>query len=418
MHGVPNMFIVFARLQLMALIFSAFVSADASAQPFCSAPNLVDVSFPNGTRWQFCWEMRQREGLVINRAFYTDRSGIEREVLFRASIAQIHVPYHPGSPRFRDVTVSTSGIGAGAVNISAAECNPGVLLSPQVCREVEGRGFAWKFGSASLKGQQVTVWMSTQLGQYNYLIEWTFRDDGEIVAEAGLTGRLQIVSAGEGYAPFGSRVNPEADPTPIYGINHMHSIFYRFDFDIGGSANDAVDGLYGYQHIGTPSPVTLCDTPGQCTKNDRYRLTVETPDLRYPGFWNNWQVVDNAIVNNDGRNIGYEIVPRTREHWDGMFSAGEHYLFGDIHVTAYDGCELLATDNRPPYIPASCEGAQPDVLSMTSEASPIDGQDLVVWYLAQYMHVTRDEDQVNMPTERVGVHLVPRNWRHVNTLQP
>ncbi|MGH9198844.1 MAG: hypothetical protein ACRD1T_24340, partial [Acidimicrobiia bacterium] len=61
------------RLPLLVLTLCLIGSSDAVAQPFCSAPFLVDVTFPAGTRWSLCWEMRQREGLVINRAFYTDR---------------------------------------------------------------------------------------------------------------------------------------------------------------------------------------------------------------------------------------------------------------------------------------------------------------------------------------------------------
>ena len=98
-------------LRLCLLVIGLWLTGtgEAAAQPSCGAPYLVDQTFPSATRWRFCWEVVQREGLVINRAFYTDRGGVEREVLFRGSIAQVHVPYHPGSPRFFDLTTSTSG---------------------------------------------------------------------------------------------------------------------------------------------------------------------------------------------------------------------------------------------------------------------------------------------------------------------
>jgi Cu2+-containing amine oxidase len=50
-------------------------------------------------------------------------------------------------------------------------------------------------------------------------------------------------------------------------------------------------------------------------------------------------------------------------------------------------------------------------------AEAIDGADIVLWYTAHFQHVTRDEDQVNMPIEYIGLELQPRSWRQVNTLE-
>ena len=75
-------------------------------------------------------------------------------------------------------------------------------------------------------------------------------------------------------------------------------------------------------------------------------------------------------------------------------------------------------ENFPPFIEAGCAGNQPDVLSMISEGDPVDKADIVVWYVQKFQHMTRDEDQLNMPIEYSGFHAVPRSWRHKNTLEP
>jgi Cu2+-containing amine oxidase len=50
-------------------------------------------------------------------------------------------------------------------------------------------------------------------------------------------------------------------------------------------------------------------------------------------------------------------------------------------------------------------------------AQAIDGADTVLWYNAHFQHVTRDEDQVNMPMDHMGLELQPRSLRHINTLE-
>ena len=126
-----------------------------------------------------------------------------------------------------------------------------MLVDPKVCREIHDHGHAWKFDGLFQRGQEVTYWISSQLGQYNYLTKWTFRDDGTFEPGAGLTGRLQIYGTGPAFAPFGSRVNPEAVATQQFGINHMHNLYWRLDLDIDGSPDDAVNRITQATHLGS-----------------------------------------------------------------------------------------------------------------------------------------------------------------------
>jgi primary-amine oxidase len=406
----------------------------ASAQPACSAPYLVDQTFASATRWRFCWEVVQREGLVINRAFYTDRGGIEREVLFRGSIAQIHVPYHPGTPRIFDITTGTSGLGANTLNLTAAECPGGTLLNPgglfpgtRVCRQLEDRGLAYKYGPLSANGQEIRLWVSSQMGEYNYVTQWTFADDGAIHADVGFTGRLSFYQFGvpacaPGCPPwdwFGFRLNDQSAATATWGISHMHNVYFRFDFDIGGGPADALEGTFSYPWDPSwgPSPIASCASVGQCNLNYTYTHVVEGSDQRWQPFVN-WRVYDTAISNLEGRKIGYEIVPHGAR-WDAMATTDEPWSKAELYVTNENPCELLATHNEPPYIPATCPASTPtDVLAMTAEHTSVMGADNVIWYVHKFAHHPRDEDETNMLVEKEGVELRPRSWRHKNTLEP
>jgi primary-amine oxidase len=395
------------RATILVLIPFLSTAAPSAAQSACET-----TSFAAGTQWTLCWELRQREGLVINGADYRDKGGVSRRVLDRGSIAEVHVPYHPGSPRFLDVTLSTAGLGANALNLAGSECD-GVLVDPKVCRELHDRGYAWKFVSLFQKGQEVTYWISSQLGQYNYITKWTFRDDGSFHPEVGLTGRLQIFGNGPAFAPFGSRVNPEAASPPRFGINHMHNIYWRLDLDIAGLPDDAVNRITQVQHTGpSPQPGVNCSIAGTCQINQHVRLATEVVERLEP--FKTWHQIDRGTLNADGRPIGYELIPEGNQLWTGPSS--EPWAAGELYVTGYNDCELFAVNNNDPGLNPGCGSAAPDVRAMVN-AQAIDGADVVLWYNAHYQHVVRDEDQLNMPMDHMGLELQPRSLRHINTLE-
>jgi primary-amine oxidase len=331
-------------------------------------------------------------------------------VLFRGSIAEVHVPYHTGTPRFLDVTVSTSGLGANALDLAAGECD-GVLVNPKVCREIHDRGYAWKYFSTFQIGQEVTYWISSQLGLYNYITSWTFRDDGSIVPEVGFTGRLQIVRSGSSYAPFGTRVNPQTTSTPQFGINHMHNVYWRLDLDLAGSGNDAVNRITQAQFTGTSPDGVNCSTARTCYQNQHARIATEVVE-RLAAF-KTWHQLDRGTLNADGRPIGYEIIPEGNQLWTGPTT--EPWAAGELYVTTHNGCELFAVNNNTAVNP-NCGSSAAHVRAMVN-GQAVNGADVVLWYVAHFQHVTRDEDQTNMPMEHIGLELQPRSWRSVNTLQ-
>jgi len=58
-----------AWLVVTALVFSLSIGG---AKPLAAQSACNTIPFAAGTLWTLCWELRQREGLVINFADYTD----------------------------------------------------------------------------------------------------------------------------------------------------------------------------------------------------------------------------------------------------------------------------------------------------------------------------------------------------------
>src|SRR4051812_43310585 len=82
----------------------ALHSAEAAGNFNCSANFQVDEVMTNGARWQMCWERRANEGIVLHDVTYTPIGGQPVEVLGRASLAEIHVPYDDNGARFHDLS--------------------------------------------------------------------------------------------------------------------------------------------------------------------------------------------------------------------------------------------------------------------------------------------------------------------------
>jgi primary-amine oxidase len=396
----------------------ALMSSEAAAGSCPGGPptpvTTVNQVFSSGSRWRFSVQRWPCQGLVFNDVKFTPKGGVERTVLHRANIAQIHVPYHPGSPRFHDLSTSIDGMGVLAQPLAPAECPGGARYDGnRVCKQLHDRGHAWKNGSTFALGSELSIFMSSQLGRYNYINHWTFRDDGTIEPRVGLTGRLQILSASPGDLAngFGSRLNRESDSSPSVGLSHLHNMYYRLDFDIGNQYDDAVDRIEYSQFFGGS-----CSAIGQCGSDSLTRFSSESNDYISPDNYTSWRVFDTLLKNADGRNIGYEIVPEIHGLWSGMTADGEPWSNGELWVTQYDGCELLAFDNRPPFIPSSCSGAPEDVTEM-ADAEDVDGADLVVWYVNRHRHFVRDEDEPDMPIEWTGFHISPRSFFHQNPMQ-
>ncbi len=341
---------------------------DASAADFCGAPYLAV-----GANWTVCWEIRAHEGLAISHAFYS-KPGFDRGVLSDATVAQIFVPYETGQPRYHDVAY---GLGAGMQRLSANEdCPEGVLLAEdKVCRVVEDRGLAERFCAdgrcTALRGQALVLWSSSQMGAYNYIVRWEFRDDGTIQPAVGLAGVLQ---AGQ--------------------TAHTHNVYWRLDVDIHDAGGDRVEEFWriapawGDGSVGAYGWVPLL--------GETYRPN----DLH---TFRKWRVIDVSKTNAWGRNWGYELVPSPG---DGSLrtTQAEGFTRGELWVTRVHADERFV----------STETA--DLLSSYLDGETIDGEDVVLWYAVHAYHEVRAEDEPYIPVEWITFHLRPRDFFDGNPL--
>jgi len=334
----------------LAGIFVTTMAASAAAQnppPWmpCSGVNLVDQKFPTTgpeqTHWRLCWQAMSKNALVIQWAFFRPSPSAKWiRIFWDARVSDIFVPYHTGGPRFYDMT----GFTFPMTSVSSADCPAavgGTPLGPNVCKEVRDRGLLWKDDAAVRRGQELVLWGALDAANYNYVIEWTFRDDGVVLGRVGATA-----------------VNLPSVPLEP----HMHNPIWRLDVDLDGFWGDSV-------HFGTHTePITGT----AATDTDPVVATEGGRDWD-PHAFNELHIHDATLKNGKGHASELHLIPLPT---GGLSRHQEPFTQHDFWVTRYDGSQMSARD-LPSY---------------TSPADPVSNTDIVVWYKGSIHHHPRDED--------------------------
>jgi primary-amine oxidase len=333
------------RSVLAGLWFGAaaiLAAPPAGAQP-CSPPFLVEQAFPTAgpeeTRWRVCWQMRAGNGLVITGAFFRKApSAPWIQVLYEGRVAEIFVPYHSGAPRYYDVAGSYLWVTLGARDCPAERGGTLLGTGPDVCKEVRDRGLAWKHDLEVRRGEEVALWGTLRAANYNYILEWTFRDDGAIQGRVGATGS-----------------NAPSRPWEA----HMHGPVWRLDVDLAGAAGDTV--MVG-RHA--ESGLTAVDSASP--------VATESGIAWDPLAFTTLHIHDAGLENARGHASAYHLVPLR----SGTSRHQEPFTQMDFAVTRYRYGETAGSD-LPAYL---------------APAEPVANADVVVWYSGGIHHLPRDED--------------------------
>lgn len=310
----------------------------------CSGANLVDQKFPTSgpeiTHWRLCWQTVPGNGLLIHWAYFrTSPSKPWLFVLWDGRISEIFVPYHSGNPRYYDV-----GYNFGLTAIGPQDCpasQGGAVLAGNVCKQVHDRGLSWKADSAVYRGEELVLWSALAAANYNYVMEWTFRDDGIIMGRVGATSHNL--------------------PGRVYET-HVHNPIWRLDVDLNGWPGDSV-------MLGTHTE----NLPG-LTATDTEPLIANESGLQWnPRNFHSLNVSDATLVNGKGHKTEYQLIPLPS---GGVAQHQEPFTKNDFWVTLYNPAEMSAKD----------------LVSYITPPQPVSNADIVLWYRGSVHHHPRDED--------------------------
>jgi primary-amine oxidase len=316
------------------------------------------------TQWDLCVEVVEQHGLVIRRgSFRPTHLATPLQVLSDARVAEIFVPYHSGEPRLLEVSGASYTLRSLGSTDCPASAGGALLAGNLVCREIRDRGVAWHHKAKVRRGQEVSLWGVLQAAHYQYIIEWTFQDDGTVKAQVGRTG-------------------PTLPGSPAEG--HMHNFTWRVDIDLNGADGETAQVVTHHESVQSPTD------PGTTATDVRTLVSTETSLLWNPTEFTHVEVSDATLQNPNGRKTAYALVPLR----SGTARHQEPETQADFWITSYRPGELLSVA-LPSYV----------------DGEDVEGQDVVLWYTGSIHHQEgiRDEDTDTTTAEWAGFMLEARN---------
>ncbi len=370
--------------------------------------------------WRFHVKPDHRVGMILSTVTY--QSGDEqRPVMYKGNLSEIFVPYM--DPAFNWYARNFLDAGEYTQGGLIKELLPG-LDAPDHAHYLDGvfsgddgRPFpvtnliaiyeretgdpAWRHGSMSQesesrKKRDLVVRCAAVLGNYDYLFDWIFQQDGSIVVRIGATGIAEAkVTIQE------NAVDPDRSGDDAYGrfvdpyvvaVNHDHYFSFRLDMDVDGSTNKLVMDRLRQELLPADHPrrsVWVRKPMFPATESD-VKVNI---DLNKPALW---RVLSTTRTNHVGYPTSYQLMPgmthNTLMSTDDYPRRRAGFINHHLWTTAYDPTEQFAAGDYPTL----SEPGQ-GLPAWIQAGRKIQDTDIVLWYTMSMHHLVRAEDWPVMP---------------------
>jgi primary-amine oxidase len=373
-------------------------------------------------RWRFRFSFNGREGLVLHTVGYED-DGELREIIYRASLSEMIVPYGDPSPSHffqHAFDLGDFGVGKGVNSlVLGCDClgeiryfdavmhddhgNP-VDVHNAICMHEEDASILWKHwafpdgATESRRSRRLVISSICTNLNYEYGYYWHFYQDGSIEYEIKLTGILQTAAA----APGSDLGHAEWIAPGLSAPHHQHLFNVRLDMEVDGAAN-------------TVSEVDLVAAqPGPDNPYGSAMVTRVTPLLTEgvarrrtdAGAGRSWIVASAERRNRLGQPTAYRLIPSSTPVLlagaDSAIARRGVFAQHNLWVTAFDAEHRHAGGEYPNQHPGGA-----GLPEWIQDDRSIDGQDIVLWHTFGISHIARPEDWPVMPVEHTGFTLKP-----------
>lgn len=403
--------------------------------------------------WRFHFRVDPRRGIVLSRVRHQDGER-ERSILYQASLSELFVPYmDPAEPwshqSYYDLGTYPSSFGGIASTMEpGGDCPAYAKYFDTYVMGVDGSPFqrarvaclferpgaepAWRHTRGTViesrARRDLVLRMVMGAGNYDYLFDWVFKQDGSIRVNLAATGIDQMkavpsrsAAAGPGASGDGAGGGNGAGTNAAtrngqddrYGrfvaphlvaVNHSHFFNFRLDFDVDGERNSLVIDRLETERQPTSNPrrsVWKVSTTMAAKEADAKRMSpMDAPEF--------WRVVNPSVRGPNGYPTGYLL----EGHGAMSLLAPDDYLrqragFVDhtLWATPWSPTELFAAGDYP-----TGGTAGQGLPEWTRANRAIANTDIVLWYTIGFHHVARAEDWPILPLELHGFDLKPSDF--------
>jgi len=260
---------------------------------------------------------------------------------------------------------------------------------------------------------ELVVRSASEVGNYDYLIDYVFEQDGTIRVAVGATG----IDAVKGVASKSMKDVSAADDTRhgtliapnVVAPFHSHFFNFRLDLDIDGAENNFLrERLTPRRDPNAPrkSYWSLVDEKPATEMAARTKINPATPALL--GFVN--PNVDSALDHHPGY-----MLDASGSYANSLLSPDDPpfrrnaYVAYQLWVTPYDPKERYAGGRY-----AMMSDGSDTLAAWAGRDRPIGNRDIVAWFTMGFHHIPRMEDWPVMPTHWSSFSLMPMNFFATN----
>lgn len=386
--------------------------------------------------WDFHLRLDSRVGPILSTVTYND-NGTKRKIMYEGSLGGMIVPYgDPDAGWYFKAYLDSGDYGMGTLTSPierGRDVPSNAVLLDETIADFTGAPMAIpraiavfeRYAGPEYKHQEmgqpnvsterrelVVRWIST-VGNYDYIFDWVFHDNGTIGIDAGATGIEAVKGVlsktmHDATAKEDTRYGTLIDHN-IVGTTHQHLYNFRLDLDVDGESNRlvALDPAVKPNTAGGPRTSTM--------QIDQYNIENEQQAAQKynPGTI---RLLSNTTKENQmGNPVSYQIIPfagGTHPVASGANFSSDEWIY---HRLNFMDKQLWVTryhpDERYPegkYPNRSKEDTGLGLYSKDNES--LDNQDDVVWMTTGTTHVARAEEWPIMPTEWVHTLLKPWNF--------
>ncbi|WP_216823259.1 tyramine oxidase [Limimaricola cinnabarinus] len=392
--------------------------------------------------WSFRWRVDKRPGVVLSN-IQADVGEGPREILYQAHLSEVFVPYMDPSEGWYWRTYMDSGeYGFGIFMTplrAGVDCPANATFLPALVHADDGSPMeipdavciferdigdpAWRHfeifaqtedEAVPTEGRGATelvVRSASEVGNYDYLIDYRFDQAGRMKVMVGSTGldavkgvaaRDMMAETAEEETRYGTLIAPN-----LVAPNHDHFFNFRLDFDIDGQANSFMRTAIVAAEAPSDVPrrslwVTRQEMP-QTEGEARYKINPQTPAMYHVG--------NMGVTSGLGHHPSYMIAPGDSVAYSPLDTANDPpamrnpYIDYTMHVTPYDRDERYAGGEF-----AFQSDGTDTIAAWMEQDDSIANTDIVTWYTMGFHHIPRMEDWPVMPLMWKGITLAPFNF--------